>query len=260
MIQAKNYHSETTRVSKSSLSEIAKSPAHYHYKYLSGEYKKKETPDFAFGSLFHCIVQEPAEFTKRYYVAPFSVDRRTKDGKNQWKIWETAATGKKIIPRDHYTRALDMKQKIFTNPIIRELYSTGVAEKIFTFKDRWHNVPCKIMVDWLYEGDLMVDLKTTDDASPDGFARSCRKYGYTIQSPFYKDGFETATGKKCRGFIFVAVEKEPPHHFAMYQLDATSEEYGRQMYIDHLETYKKCKASGVWPGYSDKIEPLRVFV
>lgn len=144
--------------------------------------------------------------------------------------------------------------------------------------------------------NMVVDLKTTDDASPEGFAKSIANWRYDLQHPYYLDGLREAirqsggklpkeaakgaaelsaywvdkeTGELCRcrpdfwrgepkHFIFIAVEKKPPFAVGVYVLDAESVELGRAQYRIALNRYAECMKSDSWPGYGDKIQTISV--
>ena len=50
-------------------------------------------------------------------------------------------------------------------------------------------------------------------------------------------------------FLFVAVEKEPPHAVAVYRADPEIIEIGRRKYQAALQLLKWCQESGTWPAY-----------
>jgi exodeoxyribonuclease VIII len=120
-------------------------------------------------------------------------------------------------------------------------------------------VDCKARPDWLTPDNIIVDLKTTEDASPRGFAQSVRKYRYDVQAAFYSDGLEAATGKECEGFFFIAVEKSPPFLCAVYFLGADDLLEAKQKYQKNLLTYRLCKESGIWSGYSEIVTKLEIW-
>ena len=132
-------------------------------------------------------------------------------------------------------------------------------------------VPCKAMLDGLiYEKpsgrSQIIDLKTTLDASQDGFAREIAKYHYHIQGAFYMDGlyanfFPLGVEIEDIEFVLIAVESKPPHAVGVYKLGSSAINQGRREYTRALQQYWRCMeaekamlAEGrspdlAWPGY-----------
>ena len=72
---------------------VTNSPAHYQA-YMNTE--REETKALRFGTFVHSAILEPHTLNDLYATAP-DVDRRTKDGKEQWAAFATANVGKTIL-------------------------------------------------------------------------------------------------------------------------------------------------------------------
>jgi hypothetical protein len=103
---------------------------------------------------------------------------------------------------------------------------------------------------------IMLDVKSTQDASPSEFSRSIFKYGYHISAAWYLEGWRQATGEHDKDFIFAAFEKDAPNAVAFYQADADMLQIGRQECQRLLALYADCMQSKEWPGYNPAITPL----
>ena len=91
-----------------------------------------------------------------------------------------------------------------------------VAEASIFAKDPATGVDIKCRPDgWIDSQGIIFDVKTTRDASPDGFPREIRNYGYDLQAAFYLRCMRAA-GHDAKAFIFVAVEKEPPYAVGLH--------------------------------------------
>ena len=95
---------------------------------------------------------------------------------------------------------------------------------------------------------MIVDYKTTTDASPSAFSRSCVNYGYDFQAGMYCEGVEKCLDIKPR-FVFIAQEKDPP--FAVNVLEADEEmiQHGKDIFRELLGIYHECKTTDNWYGY-----------
>lgn len=229
-------------VSASLLKQIARSPAHAEA-WLNAE--NVPTAAMRFGSAFHAFVLEPAEFHARYSV--FNGDRRTKVGKAEYDA--IISTGRTPISPDDYATIAAMANAIGSHSTASDLIRNpeAKAEVSVFWEDDETGMLCKCRPD-LWIGDTIVDVKTTDDASPEGFARSIAKYGYGMQAAHYLKGTGAAR------FLFVAVEKSAPHAVAVYELDQFSLDYCRETRSGLLSYWNDCIIAATYPGYSDDVQ------
>jgi exodeoxyribonuclease VIII len=287
-----DYHADTTRISKSGLDEIDKSPAHYWHKYLNPEREQEDKDYFRQGSAGHCAVFEPNDFDKRYTIAKTADEIGAIKLKQELEELATAkglqfkkaatkgqliellrgaghqvvlyedylaelnASGKTILPAKEYDLVQRWRDAVHKHPAARTLLAKGIPEKTFFFDDQATGAQCKVRTDWFEENGFIVDLKTTVSAHRQEFGKSIVNYRYDVASAFYQDGFYTATGIKPSGFIIIAVEKTAPYNVAVYIMPDNAVERGRRLYAANLQTYMECKERGKWPGYSDTVEEI----
>jgi hypothetical protein len=253
-----DYHAHAA-ISKSHLDQVAKSPLHYWARYLDPNRVVPEpTPAMAIGSAVHTHVLELDQWDARYVSAPDGIDRRTKAGKAEWEAFTTAATGRTVLPKADADLVMRMAHSVFTHPAAAMLLALpGKAETTHMWTDAATGLQCKCRPDWLTDdGRLLVDLKTTEDASARGFAKSIAQWRYHVQASWYLDGIEQATGARPEQFLFLCVEKKAPYAVAVYAADAEMIAAGAQTAARDLDVLATCKAAGAWPGYSDQIEPI----
>jgi hypothetical protein len=124
----------------------------------------------AIGSAVHTHVLELDQWDARYVSAPDGIDRRTKAGKAEWEAFTTAATGRTVLPKADADLVMRMAHSVFTHPAAAMLLALpGKAETTHMWTDAATGLQCKCRPDWLTDdGRLLVDLKTTEDASPRG--------------------------------------------------------------------------------------------
>jgi len=113
------------------------------------------------------------------------------------------------------------------------------------------------MTDWR-ASNVVVDLKSTDDASPQGVRRSIKKYGYDFQAAFYTDGLFQSSGGVRHEFIFLFTEKKAPYLSAAYVLTPEDIQHARARYREALITYRECLKTDVWPGYPQTIQTIEL--
>jgi hypothetical protein len=254
------YHSDTTRISKSGLDLINKSPAHYYQRYLSGQHEEKSSKALEIGSAVHMAVLEPELFAETYAIYP-ELDRRTKAGKEAFEAFIEQNANKAFLSASDFQQCLALAESVKSHEKAAKLLESGKAEQTITWDDLETGAPCKARPDFVTErmgSTFIVDLKTTEDASPRAFSRSAYKYRYHVQAAFYLDGYEQAHGVTPEAFIFVAVEKTPPYLVACYVYGPEELNLARATYRANLATYLECLNSQSWPGYPALIHPLEL--
>lgn len=174
--------------------------------------------------------------------------------------WLQNNASRTVLTPEQWEQLHAMRDAVMAHPAAHALLTgcTGKAELSVYWNDPVTGELCRCRPDWWRDDDLLVDLKTTEDASPEGFAKSIANWRYDVQDPFYTDGVKLATGRTPRGFVFIAVEKKPPYAVGVYVLDEESRELGRAQYQADLQVYAECVKTNTWPGYGDKIQSISV--
>lgn len=161
-----------------------------------------------------------------------------------------------VLSADEWDVLHAMRRSVMAHPKAAALLSKkGRAEQSVYWKDKETGVLCRCRPDWLTDDDFIVDLKSTEDASPEEFARSVANWRYHVQDPFYRDGL-TAIKRRPKAFVFIACEKKAPYAVGVYVLRAEDVELGRMQYRADLKAYAECLRTGVYPAYSNEVESL----
>ena len=247
-LSAEDYHADRSAVAKSWLDRIDRTPGHLRV-YLDGY--RRETPAPLFGRLVHTAVLQPDLLPTEYITKPTEINRRTKIGKAEYAAWEKENAGRTIITMDQFALALAIRDSIYRNKAARALLDAGEVEQTIVWRNSETGELCKARADKLRES-LILDVKTTEDARPDAFAKSIAKYRYHVQTTHYEEGFEADR------FIWLAVEKEPPYACALYAADDVIRKIGKVARDRNLRTYAECKAKNVWPGYEEIIKTIEL--
>jgi len=243
------YHSDTA-IGSSTLKTLArKTPAH-----VIGS-QRKESAAFDFGSALHLAVLEPHKNEK---IVCGPEDRRGA----KWTSAKADAEveGKLLLTSGDYSKVMSARDSIFKNVDCAELLSGRVDPEISVFHtNEEFDLRLKIRPDlYNYESDVMIDLKTSQSASPDFFARSISDYGYHIQAAFYEKVWNGYHKTLIGAFLFMVVEKEPPYAIAVYELDHATLLEGYNLVQQGLEKYKECRTKNVWPGYPSGVQKIGI--
>ena len=104
-----------------------------------------------------------------------------------------------------------------------------------------YKIKGKCRPDWLSkDGNTVVDLKTTKDASPKSFQRSISEFGYHIQSAWYLRGLRKLD-IPAKEFIFIEIEKTAPYCIGVYRADEDMINAGMSEVEKSLELLKMCQ-------------------
>ena len=242
-----DYHS-IRGISSSDLKAIhLQTPAHWKY---GKDNPPKPKDSWNLGTAVHAIVLEPETVTDAIAVAP-SINRRTNAGKAEWDEFQHLSAGKTIVTREQWTTAQAMAERVLDDPQAKEALTGGKAEQS-VFSD-YHGFPIKARPDY-WTGSLMVDLKTTRDASPHGFQKQAAQLAYHIQAAHYLR--VCAEHGPADAFLFIAVESTPPFEVACYLADEQMLQIGSDDAWKALQILTRCRKDNEYQGYSPGVELL----
>lgn len=234
--------------SKSKLSSIAISPLKFWFLNINPERPERvETEAMRIGSATHYAILEPEKFEKEVVCEP-ELNRRTKVGKEQAAAFKEANQGKLIIKKSEYDNVRAMQDAVRKSQPMALSTISQTELAIFAAID---GVPVKGKIDAVAPGGVLLDLKTTEDASESGFAKSVRKYRYDVQAGLYSALYSAYLGKKAGPFWFLCVEKKPPFATAMYKLDDEYIIHGIKTFYRWMDIYQRCAQNNHWPDYNN---------
>lgn len=240
------YHASSA-VSRSGLMYLEKSPYHYWYEYLSGIAPAREaTPAMNIGSAFHTILLEPHLFNDEFAVCP-QVDRRTKAGKELYDYFLQESAGKIVLTAEQFEKAQSMADNIKKHEIVTTLLDESQFEQSIFWTDAETGLQFKTRPD-IWSNKMVVDLKTTVNASFNSMQRSALEYGYFLQAGMAFEACK-AIGKPFEMFVILACEKEEPYLPAVYMMDGDALQYGIDQFGVLKNKLKHCLDKNKWDGY-----------
>jgi hypothetical protein len=240
-------HPGMSRADYDALKRVGKSPAHYVHGF-SGE-----SDAMKLGTATHVAVLEPELFASTYVV--YGKRRQSKE----WDAFEAAQTaaGKTILTKAEHDEAVAMACAVRSHHVAQQYVSGGQSEVSITWDfeaPEQAGLPafkfeCKGRLDKLLH-TAIVDLKSTRDASPEGFAKQCANLGIHAQAAYYSDGYAAATGERLP-YVVVAVESSAPHVVTVFRVEGEALEIGRDEYQTLLGRLDQCRQTKQWGGYAD---------
>ena len=252
---ATDYHA-APGASASRLKKLQRSAAHMKY---DMDNPQPPTPQMIIGSATHSAILEPDLFVQEWGRLPAG-DGRSKAVKEAKAELLTQFGADHILKADVYDNILAMRDSVFNNALALDLLDVYTDTEVSHYWTE-RGVECKARIDALPQEDsqwnnCVVDIKTTANASPEEFRRSCFNFGFHIQQAHY-----LAAAERGR-FIFVVVERDAPHCVAIYELDEDALELGRKDREFLLGQWALCEAEeaaggpDAWPGFPVEVQEL----
>jgi exodeoxyribonuclease VIII len=254
-------------VSNTQLKAFRKSPFHFHALYESlvpeiflGNEDESRNDVYFPGTLCHCATLEPEAFGVRYIIGPEVNTRAAK----AWKDFVDAHRDQVVItPRQH---AVAMEQAASLRKIeaVAEILEGGRCEVSAFWRDTTTGLRCRCRPDCANSEfgtprdprAMLLDVKTTRDASRRAVQLAIARYGYHHQCAWYRHGYEIASGIPVAGFIFAFVESDFPFAASIYELDLEAWQIAERENREALDALAQCRRDGIWPGYSGEVESI----
>lgn len=250
---------------------LLRSPAHYQA-WLTEE--RKPTPATKFGTMAHLAVFQPKAFNERVVILPedapdkptaamlaaYAAGSKKQKPETVERIqwWErfnaSVPEGAETVSQAEYDHIADVAESAE-----KAIASIGVDAAVWEVESPltkdYAGITIKGRPDLVTVSKgkrVVIDLKTTEDASPWAFSSDINKFKYHLQAAFYLE----LTG--ADSFVIVAVEKSPPFAWKAYVLDAASLEVGRTLMAAAAATYKECLTFSAWPSYDGSLTEISI--
>lgn len=219
-------------------------------------YRKKPSKVLDAGNVIHRLVLGKG---KDYHVV-HAADWRTKAAQQQRD--EARAQGLTPVLHDDFERYNLAAESIRCQLADRGIILDGLSEQPITWTEHteYGDVPCKAMFDHVWpEQGLILDLKTTADASPNAVERTSENLGYGIQRAAYTRALTALdpglAGRVGFAFVFCEIEDEP-YAVNVCEPDGVFCELGERRWLRAVNTWARCLRDDHWPTYGTAINPL----
>jgi hypothetical protein len=142
---------------------------------------------------------------------------------------ELAESTKIILSNDEFLNLANMRLRFESNKEATLLINNSRIENSFFWVDKSSNLLLKARPDILHK-NMIIDLKTTSDASPRAFQNEIIKYGYHIQFAMIRDAVEILEGNRIENFINIVIETKYPYNMAIYLMEQNAVDKGEIKY------------------------------
>lgn len=230
-------------------------PAHYRWKI--DHPTTGRTPAMLFGSAVHALALGTAD------LAVFDEGRSWNSKAGERFLAEHPDHGDRLPILAHEVPAAEaMADALLAHPVARLGLTGGHAEQAMFAEDDRFGVWRRCKVDYLAPaaGDrlILTDIKTTEDASAAGFAKSAAKYGYHRQADSCAWLARALGLARHVSMIFAAVEKTPPYLVAVHECSPEDLRRATELNDAACAVFARCLATNRWPGYPETITRLHM--
>ena len=219
-----------------------------------------DTKSKRLGRCVHLRLLEPLLFDQQVVVRP---EFKGKGSRAEKAEWDTAHAHCEIVTEREMADIVGMAEGVERNDTALEiLYGKGPNEMSIVWPDPSTGELCKARYD-MARPMLIADVKTTTDASPQGFSRQVANYGYAHSAGMYLEGSEvldTLIGGLAnpirRRFLLLAVENSHPYECCVHELPESWLDSGRAWFRQAIRRYSECRSRKAWPGYPSGVNVL----
>lgn len=232
------------RVNFSTLKAMDRSPAHYA---AGVDEERDDTDALLIGRAVDTAVLEPRTFAESFVV--WDGDKRG----NAWKDFAATHSSIDILKRSQMEEVQAIANAVRSDKHAAKYLGAGKAQPSLLWTQAvTDNVALEMKgrLDFIADCGALVDLKTTKDASPEGFGKAAWNYRYFVQAALYSDAFYAITGRRLP-FVFIAVEKTFPYVVQVYRVPEDVLIAGRNRYDLWLSRLAWCRQFERWPAYAD---------
>lgn len=248
------YHSNFNWINTSWLNKSFDSL--HHFLMYPRTPKKDPSDTLILGSAVHTYLLENNLFDAEYRIfdpkkLPYP-DSTMGKKENKDYMESLKAQGKPILSLNSMQQILDMTEAPMKDPLVKKFISGGVQEESIFFYDEASGLGLKVRPDSrrrTNKGMIVLDVKTTQVASPKEFAKSVTKYKYDVQAAMQCDGISEVYGEEVILYLYLAIEKEFPYSYCLYELEESDIEIGRMKYRNELQKIKAAIESDYFPSY-----------
>lgn len=234
---AEVYH-KVDALSKSLMTKALRSPAHYRAA-VDGK-SDEPTKAMQIGTVTHTAILEPHLLDSIVAIRPEGLSFVSKEG----KAWRAENADKIVLDYQEMADIKNMADAVRRHPSFEPSHLDNKIEASVFAEDEETGLPLKARPDLWAEGiGLILDVKTTDDASEEAFLRTIQKFAYHVQAAHYIE----MTG--ATDFVFIAVERNAPYAVAAYRLSPEWLELGFETRRRAIRIVHECTAMNSWPAY-----------
>jgi hypothetical protein len=267
-IGIEEYHAEKAWFSSTALRKAKKSLKLFKL-YLNGYFDDEEKPQFDFGNAFELALLDPVEFDRKVAVETDILnsiyetkpDTKSPRSTTMYKEWfdEQKRLNKYVIPADgkgSFRTIEEMLKSCHADAVIQRLIKNIEYNYSICWIDDETGLQLKTRPDICkVKKNIIVDVKTTIDGSPEAFSKSLANYDYPFQAVMQIDGvLQSGFMEKVDNYFWLVIEKEPPFSATLYEFQKEDIEFCFDEYRYTLNLVAKAIKDEQFPSYSQRAD------
>lgn len=262
-----DYHANMEWMSSTMLRKAAESPKHlWHYMNKKDDQRKSH---FDFGNAFELALLDKEGFANDVVIYDDSeiIDSiRSKrpdivgfGNTKEYKLWKAGFyeenADRYVIQKDgkeSYETIEAMLESCYQDKVIQAMIKNIEYQYSLMWVDHDTGLQLKTRPDICkMNKNIIVDVKTALDGSPDGFSKAIGNHKLHIQAIMQIDGvLATGAMPQVDAYFWLVVEKTEPYNATLYEFVDWQQDEARDEYRFLLNTVKQSKDKNFWPGYS----------
>lgn len=266
------YHKNGTHISATQIKRAKESLRLFNW-YETGKIVQDEKSCFHFGNAFELALLSKDEYLKKVAVFPDQdfIDQATAADKELTKpraskIYKTLAdgfrtqnTGKYLIEEtgeESFETIEYMLDSCYQDSVIKSLIQGTEYQLSLFWTDEETGLGLKTRPDICKrKKNVIVNVKTIDNGSPDAFSKELNKWEYPLQACIEMLGsIQTGLMPTVDNYFWLVVEKKPPYNATIYEFDQSDIAACMDGLRYTLDRIAKARKENKWPGYSDRAD------
>lgn len=257
-----DYHADKDYLSASAIKEADRSLKHMRW-YLDN--KKERKSHFDFGNAFEIALMDLMNGTKEFESSVHLYDESLRPDQKHgmtakknvdWKKQYYEQTGYIInkTGEESQDTIAHMLQSCWEDEIIQGLLKNTDYQASCFWTDEKTGIKLKTRPDVCnINKTVIIDVKTTKDASPESFAKDVANYGYDMQAIIQINGvLATKMFKEVGAYYWLAVEKTPPYCAQLYRFNKSDWDHTQLIFEYLLGLIKRAREQNKWVGYGQR--------
>lgn len=211
--------------------------------HLNPDKAESSKDHFRLGTALHSIAFE-CELSKKHFAISEFDEFRTNEAK-RWRDAQINA-GRTVLKKKDLKLVRDMCDALLEEPAIQQglFDEKGEVETSVIHRDEETGLWLKARPDVVPINPILVDLKTTADASRRSVEYAVFDHGYHQQLALAAEVIEKVVGTKIEECWLVMIEKEPPHTVVFAEIDVDLIAWGRVQNRGAMRRFAECLAKG----------------